>query len=97
MYIVDDICYASKPAKDIRVVEAKPLIGRMLLVKFSSGEERLYDTTQLTGSAFDVLDDEETFRNINIFHGIITWADGTVDIAPETLYADSYPYDKTIL
>ena len=27
-----------------------------------------------------------------VFHGIITWNDGEIDIAPETVYADSYAY-----
>ena len=37
MYIVDDICYAGSPEKEIKITEAKPLAGRMLLVTFSTG------------------------------------------------------------
>ena len=92
MYIVDDICYAGSDAAEVRVSAAKPLPGRMLLVTFSSGEQRLFDTTLLKGSAFQPLDDEKIFSDITIFHGVITWKGGEIDIAPETVYADSYPY-----
>ena len=27
-----------------------------------------------------------------IFHGVMTWMNGDIDIAPETMYAESYPY-----
>ena len=93
MYIKDDICYAGEIIEDIKIVEAKPLEGQMLLVTFSTGERKLYDTTKLTGSAFEVLKDKSIFENPVIFHGIITWKDGEVDIAPETVYYDSYPYE----
>ena len=45
MYIIDGICYAGNDAKDIKIKEAKPLRGGMLLVTFTTGEKRLYDTT----------------------------------------------------
>lgn len=93
MYIVDGICYAGNDAKEIRVQDAKPLRGGMLLVTFETGEKRLFDTSQLTGSAFEVLKNEEIFENLRIFHGVITWMNGEIDIAPETVYEQSYPYD----
>ena len=96
MYIKDDICYAGVMEEDIEVTEAKPLPGRMLLVTFSTGERRLFDTTTLEGSAYKLLDDEEIFRNIVLFHGIITWNDGEIDIAPEAVYQDSIPYDEEL-
>ena len=92
MYIINDICYADEMQEEIRVTEAKPLPGRMLLVTFSTGEKRLYDTTTLNGPAFSPLDNREIFENIDIFHGVITWNQGEIDIAPETVYHDSYPY-----
>ena len=46
MYIKNGICYAGKMQEDIRVTEAKPLRGGMLLVTFSTGEKRLFDTTR---------------------------------------------------
>ena len=96
LYVVNEICYAGSDEKEIKITTVKPLVGRMLLVTFSTGESRLFDTTMLKGSAFDVLDNEEIFNNPVLFHGIITWNDGEVDIAPETVYAESYPYEEDL-
>ena len=92
MYIIDDVCYAGEAVSDIKVKEATVLIGSMLLITFSIGEQRLFDATLLTGSAFEPLKDEKTLADFTIFHGVMTWMNGEVDIAPETMYADSYPY-----
>ncbi len=93
MYIVNDICYAGEIQDGIKVTEAKPLRGGMLLVTFSTGEKRLFDTTTLQGSAFAPLADETIFMNPVLFHGVITWNNGEIDIAPETVYRDSYAYE----
>lgn len=94
MYIVNDICYAGKLADGIKVTEAKPLCGGVMLVTFSTGEQRLFDTTELQGPAFRPLADENVFRNPTLFHGVITWNNGEIDIAPETVYRNSYDYPK---
>lgn len=96
MYIKNGICYARKMQEDIRVTEAKPLRGGMLLVTFSTGEKRLFDTTRLKGTAFKPLSDEEVFNHPTIFHGVITWKNGEIDIAPETVYQESYAYSEAI-
>ena len=33
-------------------------------------------------------------KNVSIFHGVMTWDNGEIDIAPETVYAESYPYES---
>ena len=93
MYIKNNICYAGELQDDIKVVEVKPLNGGMMLVTFSTGEKRLFDTTTLHGTAFAALSDEKVFNNPVLFHGVITWNNGEIDIAPETVYRDSYAYD----
>lgn len=93
MYIKDDICYAGKMEEGIRIVDAKPLKGLMLLVTFSTGERRLFDATRLTGSAFLPLQDEKVFSEVSLFHGAVTWMDGEIDISPETVYRESYAYE----
>lgn len=93
MYIIDDICYAGELTEGIQVTEAKPLRGGMMLVTFSTGEKRLFDTTLLEGDAFKPLADEEIFRNPVIYDGVITWNNGEIDIVPETVYQDSDPYN----
>ena len=92
MYIIDDVCYAGEKTQNIKVKEAKVLRGGMLLLTFSTGEQRLFHTTLLKGSAFEPLKDEKVLEDFNIFHGVMTWMNGDIDIAPETMYADSYPY-----
>lgn len=94
MYILDDICYAGEMQDGIKVTEAKPLRGGMMLVTFSTGEKRLFDTTLLQGPAFAPLVDEKIFSNSVLFHGVITWNNGEIDIAPETVYRDSYAYES---
>ncbi len=90
MYIKDGMCYAGKMKNDIKVVDCKPLKGMMMLVTFSTGEERIFDASRLSGTAFEALKDEKVFSSPTLFHGAITWKDGEIDIAPETVYEDSY-------
>ena len=97
MYILNDICYAGELRDGIKVTEAKPLRGGMLLVTFSTGEQRLFDTTLLKGPAFEPLKDEKLFCNPVLFHGVITWNNGEIDIAPEAVYRDSYAYEATAI
>ena len=95
MYEIDGVYYAGRPADEHRVLEAKPLTGGMLLVTFSSGERKLFDTTELQGSAFAPLKDEKVFRTAKVEHGFVSWADGSIDIAPEYLYENSVPYEES--
>ena len=94
MYILNGICYAGEMREGIRVTEAKPLRGGMMLVTFSTGEKRLFDTTLLRGAAFEPLKDEKIFANPVLFHGVITWDNGEIDVAPEAVYANSYAYES---
>ena len=97
MFINNDICYAGEMQENIKVTEARPLRGGMMLVTFSTGEKRLFDTTLLTGSAFEPLKDETIFMNPRIFHGVITWNNGEIDIAPEYVYEESYAYNDSLI
>ena len=92
MYIKDDICQAGELKENIKVTAVKPLRGHMLLVTFSTGEQRLFDVTTLRGSAFEPLQKEKVFNNPVLFHGVITWNNGEIDIAPEAVYRNSYAY-----
>lgn len=92
MYEIDGICYAVTPVDLRRVVEAKPLNGGCILVTFLSGEKRIFDTTTLSGSAFEPLSDESVLSTLKVEHGFISWDDGRIDLAPEYLYEHSFPY-----
>ena len=97
MYIVDDICYAGEMQDNIKVTEVKTLRGGMMLVTFSTGEKRLFDTTMLQGAAFAPFADEKIVSNPALFYGVITWNNGEIDIAPETVYRDSYAYESMVI
>ncbi len=94
MYIVNGICYAGEYQKDIKVTAVKPLSGRMMLLTFSTGEQRLCDTTIFNGPVMEPLNNPEIFNNPVIDFGTVTWNNGEIDIAPETLYVKSYPYES---
>lgn len=68
----------------------KVLDGMMMILKFQSGEERLFDAAPLLESpAFKPLQDDKIFRE----YGTLSWNNGNIDIDPETLYEESYPYE----
>ncbi len=95
MYVMNGIAYAGTAVQDRRVSAVKALDDRMMLVTFVSGERRLYDATQLLQyPAFQPLKDEAVFRTASVDHGVVTWLDGEIDIAPETMYVTSFPYDE---
>ena len=56
----------------------------------------LFDPLKLEGEVFEPLKDENILKNFELFHGIITWNNGEIDIAPETVYYESYAYDSVI-
>lgn len=94
MYIINGIAYAGEPVSDMKITSVKPLDDMMMLITFSTGETRLYDATQLLEyPAFQPLQDEAVFRSAKIEYGVVTWLDGDIDIAPETMYQNSYAYE----
>ena len=97
MYIVDGICYAGEMKEGIKVTKVKPLRDGMMLVEFSTGEVRLFDVTSLEGEAFAPLSDDSIFYNPKLFHGVITWNDGLIDISPEMVYEKSYAYNSAVI
>lgn len=95
MYVMNGIACAGTSVKDMRVSAVKPLDDLMMLVTFASGERRLYDATQLLAyPAFQPLKDPAVFKAASVDHGVVTWMAGDIDIAPETMYAASFPCDE---
>ena len=95
MEIINGIAYAGTADAEKRVIAVKPLGDGMLLVTFAPGEKRLYDVTPLLSfPAFQPLRDEAVFKAVQVDHGVVTWMDGEIDIAPETMYADSFAYNE---
>ena len=51
----------------------------------------------LIGEAFKPLAEEKIFRSPVLTHGVITWNQGEIDIAPEFVYKNSYAYDSVAI
>lgn len=95
MYIANGIAYANAKMQKASVKAVKPLDDMMMIVTFGSGEKRLYDATQLLAfPAFQPLRDEKVFKNVKVEYGVVTWNNGEIDIAPETMYENSYEYPE---
>ena len=95
MYIENGIAHAGIPSKEIRIRSVKALDDMMMILTFTSGEKRLYDATQLLQyPAFQPLRDESVFKTAAVEYGTVVWNDGEIDIAPETMYANSFVYDE---
>lgn len=92
MFVLNGIVYAGEPTADITVTAVKPLEDMMLLVTFSTGEQRLFDASVLTGPAFEALKDNAVFEACRIVDGIVTWDNEEIDCAPEFMYQNSFSY-----
>lgn len=94
MYIIDGIAYAGEPAETIKVTEVKVIDRLCLMLTFSTGEKRIFDAQPLLRyPVYASLQDAEVFNGVRVEGSIISWADGAMDIAPETLYEQSVPYE----
>ena len=89
MYIKDGICYAGELSNPIEILKAVPIGDQTLKVWFSNGEYGVFDAEKLTGPVFAPLKNKEVFQNVTIEFGALSWADGTIDVAPEFVYQNS--------
>ena len=99
MYIKDGICYAGELVPSIEVKSIKLLDSGMMLVTFSTDETRLFDVTSLInkGPAFAPLAELKNQQTAKVTFGFVSWMDGEIDIAPETMYLESYKYPQEII
>ena len=89
----DGIVYGENRSGMIKILEARHVYGGVLIVKFSNGEVRLFDTTILEGEVFEPLRDLQLVSKIELEHGVVTWNNGTIDCSPEYMYENSYEYN----
>ena len=95
MYIINGIAYAGKIENDIKVKDYKILDDMMMLITFDTGEKRVFDATLLLEyPAFKPLANYEIFQSAKIDYGVLTWLDGSIDIAPEALYEKCFAYHE---
>jgi hypothetical protein len=96
MFEINGILYASSKLDMIKIADAKVTGYMMMLLTFSTGEQRVFDAEILNGEVFEPLKDDSVFRNFAIVHGVITWANEEIDCAPEFMYEHSYPYSGAL-
>ena len=92
MFFSGDFVYGGEPKESIKITDIKVLRDMMMLLTFSNGETRLFDATELKGSAFEPLKEEEVFKTANVDHGVVIWNNGDIDCSPEFMYEHSYEY-----
>ena len=92
MRVENGICHAESGESMLRVVGCRALDYPRLCLRFANGEERETDLSPLLGlPAFRPLADEGVFKAFAVEHGIVTWAEGDLDIAPEWLFEHGVP------
>lgn len=96
MFVYNGIVYGGEPEQCLSVASVKVLQDKMMLITFSTGEERLFDASILQGPVFEALNDEDVFRSAFVDHGVVTWMEGEIDCAPEYMYQNSYDYVSPI-
>lgn len=92
MYICDGIVHGDGNRDVIEVQKVKVLEDKIMILKFTSGETRLFDATVLNGPVFEKLKDDDVFNNPVVEYGVVTWDNGKIDCAPEYMYEHSYEY-----
>ena len=77
------------------IIEAKVFEKYYIYLKFSNGEEKIYDMKKTVEKIkyFNKLKNRKYFENIKPFGDTIQWENGE-DVAPENLYYDSIPINE---
>lgn len=94
MFISNGFVYGREKQESIKITDVEILPDRMMLLTFTSGERRLFDASILNSGIYEGLKDDDIFNNPKIEYGVITWANGAIDCAPEFIYNNSYEYPE---
>ena len=87
MVVKNGICHAELSEVPLHAIGCSALDGHRVRVEFNDGSVKDVDLEPLFSfPAFRPLSDPAVFRAFSIYHGIVTWRDGEIDIAPEWLY-----------
>lgn len=88
MRIENGICFPDTGRKPLlKVVACRALEHPRLRIRFDTGEIRDTDLSPLLAlPAFAALADKHSFQSFSLDHGIVSWLDGDLDIAPEWLF-----------
>lgn len=77
------------------IIEVKVLEDYKLYLMFETGEEKIFDMSELINASkmYLKLSNKSYFKNVKIRKDTLEWANGE-DIAPEYLYHNSVPINK---
>lgn len=89
-----------RPRAPWRVVEAEPLPGFRLRVRFRDGSDGIVEMSDFIHSdvagVFAALRDEELFRQATVTLGAVTWP-GDLDLAPDAMHRAIQQHGKWIV
>ena len=92
MIVKNGICYPDDMAPVLKVVSCRVVGDSRLRVGFNNGDVRDVDVSPLFSvPALAPLGNPETLRNFALDHGVLTWLDGELDVAPEWLFDHGQP------
>ena len=87
MVVKNGICHAELSKVPLHAIGCSALGGHRVRVEFNDGSVKDVNCESLLSlPAFKPLSDPLVFRDCSINHGVVTWLDGEIDIAPEWLY-----------
>ena len=78
-----------------KIVSVESMEDYLLLIKFETNEEKIYDMKELIKSIkyYEKLKDKDYFNKVKLSGDTVTWENGE-DVCPENLYYDSIEYSK---
>ena len=70
------------------IIEAVYIEDYKIQLSFSNGKSGMIDLAEyiMEGDIFEGIRALEKFKNFTLEYGTLTWDNGEIDIAPETLY-----------
>ena len=90
MNITNGIVYANEKSGSINVCCVEIVDELKMIITFSTGERKIFDATCLLEyPAFEALKNKEIFKTAKVEYGVVTWDNGKIDLAPETMYEKS--------
>ena len=87
MYEKDGIVYEGNPDPLLKVIAVQPLDGYRMRLEFSTGETKEFDFSPLLDTpCFRPLREKTLFDQVYLDHGVPSWDEGNIDIAPESFF-----------
>jgi len=89
MYIIDGIAYAGEKTPEIKVKSVRTLPDFKLRIRFNDNSQKIFDFKNLLNfPCYEILKDEDIFKNAYVDFGTVVWNNGEIDISPEKLYLE---------